>query len=91
MRKDVQLAHINETFTFAVVDPFNHGYCPSRHVKFRSNLENLYHQAMQVAITRIILEEPIVNLYNVTEEANEEISMNDSEMSNINEEKLIAI
>jgi hypothetical protein len=76
------LAHINETFTFAVVDPFNHGYCPSRHVKFRSNLENLY---------RIFLEEPIVNLYNVTEEANEEISMNDSEMSNINEEKLIAI
>ena len=46
---------------------------------------------MQVAITRILLEEPIVNLYNVTEEANEEISMNDSEMSNINEEKLIAI
>ncbi len=46
---------------------------------------------MQVAITRIFLEEPIVNLYNVTEEANEEISMNDSEMSNINEEKLIAI
>ena len=53
LRADCPTAHIPPGLSFPVVDPFNLGYCPSRHVKLHSNLDSEYRQAMQVAIDRI--------------------------------------
>lgn len=68
IRWDCPSNFIPPGLTFPVVDPFNMGYCPSRHVRLNSNLGGEYKQAMQVALKRASSQLPIIKLFNVNKQ-----------------------